>query len=569
MKTNLLYYGDNLQVLRTRIENESVDLVYIDPPFNSARNYFVIFKDRTGEASQAQAAAFTDTWTWGPESDLAYRELVTRQPNNDLRVCVVALQTMLHKSPMMAYLVAMALRFVEVHRVLKPTGSFYLHCDPTASHYLKILCDTIFEPVNFRNEISWRRSDAHNDAKYQYGCISDRILFYAKSKITLFVPSYTAFPDKTLRMWYQHLELSDGTYRVMTKEENETQTIPQGSRRFNRDNMSSPHPRPNLTYEYKGWKPPQNGWRHTIEVMRDLDEKGLIFYPANPEGRLMRKRFLDEQPGVIVGDMWGDISQIRSGDEEQLGYPTQKPLALLRRIIEVSSRPGDVVLDAFCGCGTTVHAAHELGRQWIGIDITPIAVSVIKTRMEQTFDGLKVPVEGFPVDLEGARTLFEADPYNFQAWACALIGSYPRLKKGADSGIDGDLPFFDYREKAQRGIVQVKGGKVGVGQIRDLAGTLTREKAAIGFFVCLESPTKPMTQEAATAGHWDAGFERFYPRIQILTVEDLLAERSYPRIPPQEKRSLLGFKASKSERPGQQKAARISKVNGQPELHLE
>ncbi len=548
METNRLYFGDNLTVLREKIPDESVDLCYIDPPFNSARNYFVIFKDRTGDASQAQEAAFVDTWNWNEESEYAMREF-TRQPNQELRVCMEALHTMLKESPMMAYLVSMAQRFIEIHRVLKPTGSFYIHCDPTASHYLKIVLDTVFEPGNFINEIVWKRSYGHGDSQKSMGRSHDTIFYYVKNKSYTLNRFYHKHDEKYIDNFFNHLDIA--------------------GRRYKLENLTSPNPRPNLMYEYKGYPSPAKGWRVSRERMEQFDVEQRLHFPAKADGRIMKKVYLDELEGQPMMDVWADIAPLSALHTERLGYPTQKPLALLRRIIEASSNPGDLVLDCYCGCGTTVHAAHELGRQWIGIDITPIAVSVIKTRLEQTFDGLKVPIDGFPTDYEGARTLFETDPYRFQAWACTLVGAYPRLKKGADKGIDGDLPFFDYNEKSQTAIVQVKGGKLGAAQVRDLVGTIQREKAAIGIFVCLEEPTKPMLTEAAAAGLWDAGYGREYPRIQILPVKALLEGKADVRMPPQEKRSLLGFKAAKGQVRGKQTAAKLTTTNGQVELSLE
>lgn len=550
METNRLYFGDNLTVLREKIPDESIDLCYIDPPFNSARDYFVIFKDRTGDASQAQEAAFVDTWNWNNESEYAMREF-TRQPNQELRVCMEALHTMLKESAMMAYLVSMAQRFIEIHRVLKPTGSFYLHCDPTASHYLKIILDTVFGPENFRSEVIWKRSSAHNSAK-RYGPIHDTILFYTSSVYFTWNSQYTKYDENYTKTTYNNCDTDGRLWKSSDLTGNGIRNGETG----------------------QAWRgidvsPKNRHWMYPPSQLDVLDEKGLIHWPKKIGGMPRLKQYLDEMPGVPIQDVFDDIHPVGAQAVERLGYPTQKPLALLRRIIEASSNPGDVVLDCYCGCGTTVHAAHELGRRWVGIDITPIAVSVIKTRLEQTFDGLKVPIDGFPTDYEGARTLFETDPYRFQAWACTLVGAYPRLKKGADKGIDGDLPFFDNYEKSQTALVQVKGGKVGAAQVRDLVGTIQREKAALGLFVCLDEPTKPMLTEAASAGLWDAGYGREYPKIQILPVRALLEGMADVRMPPQEKRSLLGFKAAKGQVKSKQTSAKLTKTNGQVELTLD
>ena len=544
---NTLLYGNNLPMLRQYIPDECVDLHYLDPPFNSNRNYFVLFKDRTGKASEAQEAAFIDTWTWNEESEGAYRELQHDCPNQDLAVTIVALRRILKETPMMAYLVAMAIRLVELHRTLKPTGSLYLHCDPTASHYLKIVLDVIFGPQNFRNEITWKRTSAHSDAKHKWADVTDIILYYGKSPATVFYPQYTAHDPAYVQDFYRH---DDGDGRGL----------------YRLGDMASPNPRPNLMYEWLGFPYPPKGWRYSQETMQKLHEECRINYPCRKDGtpdftkRPALKRYLLEQSGSLVPNVWTDIPPVQSKGES-LGYPTQKPLALLERIILASSQPGDVVMDSFCGCGTAVAAAQKLGRQWIGIDVTTIAVGIIKSRMEQAYPELagKIPVIGFPVDLEGARSLFETDPYSFQEWASTLIGAYPLRKKGADGGIDGWLPFHDFDESSHRAVVQVKGGKVQVGQVRDFCHVVAREKAALGFFLCMgdegRTITQPMKVEALKEGPWESVGGHCYPKVQILSIKDLLEGKAHPMFPPQDKRSLLGFKAAKQARPTGQMSA--------------
>lgn len=532
---NVLYYGDNLRVLRDHIPAASIDLVYADPPFNSSRNYFVLFKDRTGKASAAQEAAFTDTWTWSEESEAAFKDLVIACPNRDLATAVQALRAILCESAMMAYLVAMAIRLVEIHRVLKPTGSFYLHCDPTASHYLKVLLDTIFGPTNFRNEILWQRTSAHGDARRKFGEVSDTLLFYTKTDRYTFVRQFTEHDEGYLSRDYRRVDETGRRYRL--------------------SDLTSPSPRPNLTYEYKGYQPPKMGWRVSRERMELLDDEGRLQFPATPGGRILLKRYLDENPGMPVGNVWTDIPPINVRSKEKLGYPTQKPLALLERIISASSNPGDVVLDPFCGCGTTVTAAHKLGRQWIGIDITAVAVGIIKSRLEQSFPGdLKgtITIIGLPKDLESARQLFEQDAHLFQTWACTLVGAFPLTKKGADGGVDGWLGFVDLDDAPQRAVVQVKGGKAQVGHVRDFCHVLGREKATLAFFVCLGEITKPMREEAVKMGFWTSAGGKDYPRVQILSVAGLLDRTEAPRLPPQDKQSLLGYKAAAQRKRGEQ-----------------
>jgi site-specific DNA-methyltransferase (adenine-specific) len=536
---NTLYYGDNLSILREYIANETVDLVYIDPPFQSARAYNVLFTDQSGEYSEAQIEAFGDTWNWDQKAAETYHSLIT-QADPGLSTLLSSLRAILSEGAMLAYLVMMTARLIELHRVLKKTGSLFVHCDPTASHYLKIVLDTIFGVTNYRNEIVWKRSDAHNDARRQFGAVSDRILFYGKSCGACFTPQYAGFPEKTLKDWYLYLEFPDGTTRRMTRQECDTQKIPSGARRFNPDNLRSPAPRPNLTYDYKGYKPHPNGWAVSYEKMCRLEEEGRLLFPSKPDGRIMRKKYLDESQGVVVGDVWTDISQVRAGVAERLGYPTQKPVALIERIIAATTRPGDVVLDAFCGCGTTIDAAQKLGRQWIGIDITSLAIAVIKTRMEATYPGVPIATIGEPKDLSSARQLAQDDRYQFQWWALSLLPARPlggdggkAGKKGADRGIDGVMTFEERKGVYQRALVQVKSGSVKSGDVRDLRGTVEREGAAIGVFVTMNEPTKDMKEEAACAGFYHSdGWGRDYPRIQIVTVAELLQGRQVSMPPP-------------------------------------
>lgn len=530
MKTNVLYFGNNLSVLRERIGAETIDLCYCDPPFNSNRNYFVLFKDRTGKTSAAQEEAFADTWTWSEDAETAYKELIVACPNRDLATTIEALRAFLQETAMMAYLTAMAIRLFEVHRVLKPTGSFYLHCDPTASHYLKVILDVIFSPENFRNEIIWKRTSAHNDAKQgrkAYGNIADIILYYTKSSSFTFNTLYTPYNADYVVSSYNNKD-SDG-------------------RLWKSSDLSGPGgaAKGNPQYEFMGVT---RYWRYSKENMQRLLNEGRI-HQAKPGAVPRMKHYLDEMPGVALQNVWDDISPVTG--KEGLGYPTQKPISLLERVIGVSSNPGDMVLDCYCGCGTTVTAAHKLGRRWIGIDITAVAVAVIKSRLENSFDDLKgkVEVDGFPTDYEGARQLFEMDPYRFQIWANTLIDAYPLTKKGADGGIDGWLNFLDLDDTPQRAVVQVKGGKVQVGLVRDFCHVVTREKAALGFFICLGDVTEPMRKEAVKEGFWTDAGGRDWPKVQLLPVAELLARAVRARYPAQDKASMLGYKAAQQKKP--------------------
>src|SRR6185437_14538889 len=465
---NQLYYGDNLQVLRDSIASASIDLVYLDPPFNSQANYNVLFKAHSGQKSEAQIEAFEDTWHWNDSAERAFDD-VMKSGNSDVAELLRALRAFLKESDMMAYLTMMAVRLMELHRVLKATGSLYLHCDPTASHYLKILMDGIFGAEMFRNEVTWKRTTTHSDSK-TWSRVSDTLFFYTKGR---------TFTWNTPREPHSEDYLAD----KYCKDDGD-------GRIYRLDNMTSPNPRPNMMYEWNGFPFPDKGWRYSLDTMAKLDSEGRVWYPKRKDGTLdttkrpQLKRYLDEMDGGVMGDVWTDISPINSQAQERLGYPTQKPLALLDRILQASSNEGDTVLDPFCGCGTTIHAAQKLKRQWIGIDITHLAISLIEKRLKDAFPGIKYEVHGTPKDLEGARALAEQDKYQFQWWAVSLVNAVPfgGKKKGAGSGIDGLIYFKPEGKTTEKAIVSVKGD---VAMIRDLAHVFDREKAKIGLFITL------------------------------------------------------------------------------------
>jgi site-specific DNA-methyltransferase (adenine-specific) len=508
---NALHYGDNLDVLRG-FAPESVDLVYLDPPFNSNANYNVLFKSPQGQESQAQIEAFEDTWHWGEQAEGEYRELL-RQENTDVAQMMEALRRFLGENDMMAYLTMMANRLLKLHAVLKPTGSLYLHCDPTASHYLKMVLDGVFGVERYQNEITWKRTTTHSDSK-TWSRVSDIILFYTKNDRFIWNTPRDKHSDEYVATKYRHDDGDGRLYRL--------------------DNMTSPNPRPNMMYEWKGYPFPDKGWRYSKETMSKLDSEGRIWYPLNRDGTLdiskrpQFKRYLEDMEGGVMGSIWTDIPPINSQAQERLGYPTQKPLALLERIIQASSNPGDVVLDPFCGCGTALHAAQKLGRQWIGIDITHLAISLIEKRLRDAFPGITFETHGTPKDLEGAQDLFRRDPYQFQWWACSLVNAQPYggKKKGADGGIDGLIYFQDDATgAAKRIVVSVKGGaNIDVKMIRELNHVVDKEKAAIGLFVTLTRPKSTMVKEAASAGFYECPHnKKGYPKIQLLTIEGLLS----------------------------------------------
>ncbi len=517
---NTLFYGDNLPILRDYVADESVDLVYLDPPFNSSRNYNVLFRDERGKFSEAQIEAFEDTWHWDRTAEQTYHDLVTDAPDRVSRM-IAALRDLTGTSEMMAYLTMMAARLVELHRVLKPTGSIYLHCDPTASHYLKIIMDSVFGPLNFRTEIIWKRTSSHNDARRRFGFLSDTILYYAKTSNAVFHVQYSPYDESYVHDFYRHV---DGT-----------------GRRYRLDNLRSPNPRPNLTYDYKGYKPHPNGWAMTRDRMEQLDAEGRLYFPRDPNGRIQLKRYLDEMPGVPVGNVWDDILPVQSQAGERLGYPTQKPLALLERIVTASSNQGDVVLDPFCGCGTAIAAAQKLGRRWIGIDITHLSIALMKYRICAMFPDAQFNVIGEPEDIGSARQLAQDDRFQFQWWALSLVKAKPlgsdggkTGKKGSDRGIDGIINFIDDASgKPKRVLVQVKSGHVQARDIRDLLGTLGNEGGEIGVFVTLEKATREMERAAVIAGMYHSpGWGQDYPKVQILTIEDLLHGAEIKMPPP-------------------------------------
>jgi len=519
---NTLYYGDNLKVLREHIKDESIDLIYLDPPFNSNRSYNVLFKDESGLSSESQITAFDDAWHWGDSAQQTYHELLTSAPGN-VASMIDSLFKFIGANQMMAYLVMMAARLVELHRVLKPTGSLYLHCDPTASHYLKILLDMIFGPMNFINEIVWKRTTAHNTTSRKLGDITDTILFYSKNSSYNFSPPRSGHSEDYVNSFYKHIDENGRRYRLHLIERNRGIGI-----------------RANLIYEYKGYTP-QYGWMMEKVKLEEFDRLGKLYWSSN--GRPSRKIFLDEVKAPVVGNLWDDIPPIQAQAAERLGYPTQKPLALLERIIQASSNPGDVVLDPFSGCGTCIAASQKLGRQWIGIDVTHLAIAMHKSRLKGMF-GLEpkkdYEIIGEPEDIQGARQLAAEDRYQFQWWALSLIEAKPlgsgegkTGKKGSDRGIDGVVNFLDdHKGGLKRALVQVKSGHVKSGDIRDLKGTLEREGAQIGVFITLESATRDMLTEAVTAGVYHSEvWNRDYPRIQIITVEELL-DGVEVKIPP-------------------------------------
>lgn len=499
MADNTLYYGDNLDILRRYIKDETVDLVYLDPPFNSNASYNILFAEKNGTSSSSQIQAFDDTWHWNMDSERAYDEMMQR--GGKVADAMEAFRTLLGENDMLAYLAMMAPRLVELRRVLKSTGSIYLHCDPTASHYLKVLMDAVFGGKHFKNEIVWKRTSAHSDSN-RYGANIDIVLYFTKTAEWTWNQHYTAHSEEYMKRFRN----TDEDGRLWADDNITAKGLSGGG----------------YEYEYKGVK---SLWRVPPETMKRLDSENRLHFTNR--GGIRIKRYLDETKGLPLQTLWTDISPINSQAQERLGYPTQKPEALLERIISASSNEGDVVLDPFCGCGTAIVAAQKLKRRWIGIDITPLATNLIKYRLADSFgDEVKYRLIGEPTTVEDARKLAEQDPYHFQYWALGLIGARPEEeKKGADRGIDGRRRFYDpnVRGNYSQIIISVKAGKVSVPFVRDLRGTVEREGAAIGVLITMQEPTGPMLKDAASAGFYESPWGK-HPRIQILTIEKLLAD---------------------------------------------
>lgn len=533
---NQLYFGDNLQVLREHLAAESVDLIYLDPPFNSKRDYNLLFKSPKGKQSDAQIEAFKDSWTWGDQAERELAELLEHK-NTDVALMMHALVSFLGRNDMMAYLVMMATRLLEMHRVLKATGSLYLHCDPNASHYLRIVLDAVFGKEKFQNEIIWKRSSAHSDAKQgarHFGRITDTIFFYSKSDIPdCWNPLHRAYDEKYIDRDYDRTDADGRKYRL--------------------DNIQGPGgaKKGNPFYEVMGVS---RYWRYSKKRMQELIEANRIIQ-TRPGAVPQFKRYLDEMGGMPIQNLWDDIPVINNRAKEFLGYPTQKPLALLERIVMASSSPGQVVLDPFCGCGTAVHAAQKLKRQWIGIDITHLAISLIEQRLTDAFGNrCDFVVKGTPGDLDAARDLAKRDKYQFQYWAVSLVKAQPfqGRKKGADGGIDG-IKFFQDLDKAdaRKIVVSVKGGGLKADDVRALNHVREREQAEIALFISLETPTKGMIADAASAGFYTSATGRRFPRVQLLTIDGLLTSKERAEHPDHQPD--LNFKKARAEASGEQK----------------
>ena len=490
--SNTLYYGDCLEWMH-EWASASVDLIYLDPPFNSKQNYNLLYSDTPGDA---QAKAFEDTWTWDDTAESRFERFdLTSGP---LPSTIRGLMRCLGRSGMLAYLTYMAERLDECHRLLKPTGSIYLHCDPTASHYLKVVMDSIFGAKHFRGEITWQRTTTHNDAK-RWSPNADIILYFARSKSATWNPVYLPYSGNYIASKYRHKD-GDG-------------------RRYRLDNMTSPNPRPNLTYEWKGFVSPPKGWRYSRETMEQLDNAGRIWYPDSKNRRPQLKRFLDEQKGVVAGNIWTDISPVNSQARERLGYPTQKPLALLERIIRASSNPGDLVLDPFCGCGTTIEAAERLSRRWAGIDISLHAVNVIR---RERLPDTHIEVDGIPTDMHSARHHAAHSPFRFEQWAVECVpGFVANTKQRGDGGVDGwgRLAVRPEGGLTRTAVAQVKGGKWKVDSLKAFCTVTRQRKAAVGCYITLDQLTADSARQIRSQEGYIKVAGNRYPRMSLWSIE--------------------------------------------------
>lgn len=510
---NKLYFGDNLDWL-AKMDSASIDLVYLDPPFNSKAAYNLLYRSPDGSAAQAQYQAFLDSWQWGPSTDVAMAKAIAS--GSAAAGILTSLNNYMQKSDMMAYLAMMAARLIELHRILKPTGNLYLHCDSSASHYLKIVLDSIFGGDAFRNEIIWKRSHAHSDGKQgskHFGRITDTLLFYAKGKDSKWNRQYAPYDQEYIDRDYRRQDPDGRRYRI--------------------DNLQGPGgaEKGNPFYEVMGVS---RYWRYSKEKMDALIKEGRIIQ-TRPGAVPQYKRYLDEMPGVPLQNLWDDLPVLNNRSKESLGYPTQKPIALLERIIAASTDEGDVVLDPFCGCGSAIEAAQALKRHWIGIDITALAIDVVERRLSRIGmrRGRDYQVDGIPMDMDGARRLFSQDPHQFQLWAITLVDGQPRDggKKGADKGVDGLVFFQDDAKNTGQAIISVKGGSnIHAEHVRDLVGAMHNQRSKLGILITMHEPTAAMTKAAREAESVEAG-GKLRPRVQICTIESLLKGLK-PSLPP-------------------------------------
>jgi DNA modification methylase len=511
---NKLYYGDNITIMQ-QMPKHLVDLIYLDPPFNSKQNYNLMYKTLTGKPVPEQAEAFCDTWEMDAQKEALARSMpvLMREYGIDdyyVEFWRLWMQALRNTQPhLLAYLIYMVQRLLHMKVILKPSGSIYLHCDPTASHYIKVMMDGIFGHNNFRSEIIWKRTSAHSSAK-RFGPVHDVILFYTASDDYTWNKIYTPYDQTYVDAFYTHVDPDGARWR---RSDLTGAGITHGE---------TGEPWHGIDVSAKG-----RHWSHPPSQLDIMDAEGKIHWPAKQGGMPMFKRYLKDQPGVPAQDVISDIQPMHNLSKERLGYPTQKPVALLERLLSVSSNPGDVVFDPFCGCGTTIYAAEKLGRQWIGCDIAILAIKLIREVLSEhnrLVEGTHFEVDGIPASVEQAEVLFRSDPFQFQHWLVERAGGFPMQKKVADHGIDGRM-YFETQDGLREMVMSVKGGTIRPTDIRDLRGVLERERnAELAGFLSLREPTKAMRQEASQAGDYLYNGVH-YDRIQFLTVKDIIEDK--------------------------------------------
>ena len=533
---NRLLYGDNLSIME-KMPGRWADLIYLDPPFQSAQNYNLIYKTLTGKPVPEQAEAFCDTWEMDAEKEQLLKAMPALMRENGVEDYYVEfwrtwMNALRRTQPdLLAYLIYMVRRLIHMKVILKPTGSLYLHCDPTASHYIKVMLDGIFGHRNFRGELIWKRTSAHSGSK-RWGPVHDVLLYYTSSDTYTWNQTYQPLPKETVDAWYNNVD-------------------PKSGRRFNRADLTGAGTRTGSSGEpWRGIDPTAKGrhWaipraeqvsdivagKETQEALDALDAAGYVHWPKTKGGTPMFRRFLDESKGVPAVDVITDIFPARNtaSAKDRLGYPTQKPVELLKRIITASSNEGDVVFDPFCGCGTTIYAAEELGRKWVGCDIAILAVRLVQEQLgkrHQLVEGVHYEVGGIPNSVEAAADLWRHDHFQFEHWAVEKVGGFPTKKTG-DKGIDGRI-YFEAGQKLKLMVLSVKGGGVRPTDIRDLIGVLSTEaEATLAGFITLQPPSPAMVKAAAALGTWEHRGVA-YPKVQILTVKDILEDGKTLQMP--------------------------------------
>ena len=527
---NKLFYGDNLTIMQN-MPLQCVDLIYLDPPFNSKQNYNLMYKSMTGKPVPEQAEAFCDTWEMDAEKQAIAKSMPILMQDHGVDQTYVKfwefwMKALENTQPhLLAYLIYMVQRLIWMKGILRPTGSIYLHCDPTASHYIKVMMDGIFGHKNFQNEIIWKRTSSHNRTK-RWGPVHDVILFYSASEKFTWNRVPQAYDEKYTDEFYRYSD-DKGKYRVsdLTGPGSRTGSsglpwrgVNPGGRHWE---LPPDRALPNWFIFPEGYA--QMNVQDRLDV---LDAQAMIYWPKKVGGIPQFKRYLDSQQGAAIQDVIVDIQPIQAHSQDRLGYPTQKPVALLDRIIQASTNKGDVIFDPFCGCGTTIYSAQKNERVWIGCDIAILAIKLIKevlTERHRLAEGTHFAVDGIPVSVEQAQMLFETDPFQFQHWIVERAGGFPMQKKVADKGIDGRLYIEAGKGELKEMVLSVKGGHIKPADIRDLRGVLEREGAVMAGFLCLKTPTKAMREEAAKAGMYKYGGTS-YPRIQLLTAKEMLED---------------------------------------------